>query len=132
MVVVGGGGVSSGQCYCIFLLLMCCLSCGGVLVVVVVVVVVLCSEQCYCTFLQSRVLLAVWRRALQVLRQYNEYLKEQMVKEAQDEAQYDEIRQKAEGRIWDQRDAQLKAQHDAREALMQQVSPPTPPPSPCH
>eukprot|EP00752_Nemacystus_decipiens_P010861 g9656.t1 len=56
-----------------------------------------------------------------VLRQYNEYLKEQMVKEAQDEAQYDAIRQKAEGRIWDQRDAQLKAQHDAREALMQQV-----------
>eukprot|EP00903_Cladosiphon_okamuranus_P014745 g13663.t1 len=56
-----------------------------------------------------------------VLRQYNEYLKEQMVKEAQDEAQYDEIRQKAEARIWDQRDAQLKAQRDAREALMQQV-----------
>lgn len=70
----------------------------------------------------DRLLLAVWRRALQVLRQYNEYLKEQMVKEAQDEAQYDEIRQKAEGRIWDQRDAQLKAQNDAREALMQQVS----------
>lgn len=45
-----------------------------------------------------------------------------MVKEAEDEAQYDEIRQKAEGRIWDQRDAQLKAQRDAREALMQQVS----------
>lgn len=45
-----------------------------------------------------------------------------MVKEAEDEAQYDEIRQKAEARIWDQRDAQLKAQHDAREALMQQAS----------
>ncbi|CAM9574734.1 unnamed protein product [Pylaiella littoralis] len=56
-----------------------------------------------------------------VLRQYNEYLKEQMLKEAQDEAQYDEIRQKAEARIWDQRDAQLKAQHDARTTLMQQV-----------
>eukprot|EP00904_Undaria_pinnatifida_P013443 jgi/Undpi1/9229/HiC_scaffold_26.g11687.m1 len=56
-----------------------------------------------------------------VLRQYNEYLKEQMVKEAEDEAQYDEIRQKAEGRIWDQRDAQLKAQRDARDTLMQQV-----------
>lgn len=46
-----------------------------------------------------------------------------MVKEAEDEAQYDEIRQKAEGRIWDQRDAQLKAQRDARDTLMQQVSP---------
>lgn len=57
-----------------------------------------------------------------MLRQYNEYLKEQMVKEAEDEAQYDEIRQKAEGRIWDQRDAQLKAQRDARDTLMQQVS----------
>lgn len=56
-----------------------------------------------------------------MLRQYNEYLKEQMLKEAQDEAQYDEIRQKAEARIWDQRDAQLKAQHDARATLMQQV-----------
>lgn len=65
-----------------------------------------------------------WLRAiisLQVLRQYNDYLKEQMLKEAQDEAQYDEIRQKAEARIWDQRDAQLKAQRDARETLMQQV-----------
>ncbi|CAN0374340.1 unnamed protein product, partial [Ectocarpus fasciculatus] len=56
-----------------------------------------------------------------VLRQYNEYLKEQMAKEAADEAQYDEIRQEAETRIWDQRDAQLKAQNDAREALMKQV-----------
>ena len=45
-----------------------------------------------------------------------------MIKEAEDEAQYDAIRQKAEGRIWDQRDAQLKAQRDARDALMQQVS----------
>ena len=44
------------------------------------------------------------------------------MKEAQDEAQYDEIRQKAEAHIWDQRDAQLKAQHNAREALMQQAS----------
>lgn len=44
------------------------------------------------------------------------------MKEAEDEAQYDEIRQKAEGRIWDQRDAQLKAQRDARDTLMQQVS----------
>ncbi|CAN0274110.1 unnamed protein product, partial [Hapterophycus canaliculatus] len=44
-----------------------------------------------------------------------------MVKEAEDEAQYDDVRKKAESRIWDQRDAQLKAQHDAREALMKQV-----------
>lgn len=57
-----------------------------------------------------------------MLRQYNEYLKEQMVKEAEDEAQYDDIRKQAEGRIWDQRDAQLKAQRDARAALMKQVS----------
>lgn len=44
-----------------------------------------------------------------------------MQKEAQDEAVYDEIRLRAEARIWDQRDAQLKAQRDAREALMKQV-----------
>lgn len=56
-----------------------------------------------------------------VLRQYSEYLHEQMAKEAKDEAQYDEIRRQAETRIWDQRDAQLKAQHDARESLKQQV-----------
>ncbi|CAM9314162.1 unnamed protein product [Ascophyllum nodosum] len=56
-----------------------------------------------------------------VLRQYNDYLKEQMKKEAEDEAEYDAIRQKAEARIWDERDAQLKAQRDAREALMKQV-----------
>lgn len=63
--------------------------------------------------------------SIQVLRQYNDYLKEQMVKEAENEAQYDEIRQKAEARIWDQRDAQLKAQRDARESLMHQVRPAT-------
>ena len=56
-----------------------------------------------------------------MLRQYNDYLKEQMKKEAEDEAEYDAIRQKAEARIWDERDAQLKAQRDAREALMKQV-----------
>lgn len=56
-----------------------------------------------------------------MLRQYAEYLKEQTIKEAQDEAQYDKIRQQAEARIWDKRDAQLKAQREARESLMQEV-----------
>lgn len=58
----------------------------------------------------------------QMLYQYGDYLKEQMQKEAEDEAEYDAIRKKAEMRIWDERDAQLKARHDAREALMKEVS----------
>lgn len=56
-----------------------------------------------------------------MLYQYSEYLKEQMQKEAEDEAEYDAIRKKAEMRIWDERDAQLKARNDAREALMKEV-----------
>lgn len=57
----------------------------------------------------------------QVLKQYHEYLQEQMVKEAEDEAYCNGVRKEAEARIWDQREAQLKAQQDARERLMQQV-----------
>lgn len=56
-----------------------------------------------------------------MLYQYGEYLKEQMQKETEGEAEYDAVRKKAEMRIWDERDAQLKARHDAREALMKEV-----------
>lgn len=58
------------------------------------------------------------------MRQYHEYLKQQMKQEAEDEAQCNEIRKEAEARIWEQREAKLKAQRDARERLMQQVAPP--------
>lgn len=56
-----------------------------------------------------------------MLYQYGEYLKEQMQKETEGEAEYDAVRKKAEMRIWDERDAQLKARHYAREALMKEV-----------
>mmetsp|Transcript_5712 Transcript_5712/g.7878 ORF Transcript_5712/g.7878 Transcript_5712/m.7878 type:complete len:487 (+) Transcript_5712:109-1569(+) len=56
-----------------------------------------------------------------VMKEYHEYLKEQMVKEAEDTAMVDAIRLQEENRIWDQREADLRAQDEARQYLMQQV-----------
>jgi len=56
-----------------------------------------------------------------VMREYHAYLQEQMVKEAEDESAIEAHRLREENRIWDQREADLRAQADARARLMGQV-----------
>ncbi|CAM9184503.1 unnamed protein product [Heterosigma akashiwo] len=59
-----------------------------------------------------------------VMREYHAYLQEQMVKEAEDESAIEAHRLREENRIWDQREADLRAQADARARLMGQAQPP--------
>lgn len=53
--------------------------------------------------------------------QYQKYLEELMVKEAEDTAFVDEINKREEEKVWKARDDALKAREDARQYLMQAV-----------
>jgi len=50
-------------------------------------------------------------------RAYQAYLKDLMIKEAQDNTQIDKIRKEQENIVWEKRDAQQRAQKEARERL---------------
>uniref|UniRef100_A0A7S1XRQ7 Cilia- and flagella-associated protein 53 n=1 Tax=Phaeomonas parva TaxID=124430 RepID=A0A7S1XRQ7_9STRA len=54
-------------------------------------------------------------------REYTEHLKELMIKEAQDDSEVDAIREREENRVWEKRDAELRAQTEARRRLMEIV-----------
>ncbi|CAM9425586.1 unnamed protein product [Chrysoparadoxa australica] len=56
----------------------------------------------------------------EAMRKYNEYLKEQAVKEQEDQSANEAIRREAEDRIWRERDRQQQAQLDARNALLKE------------
>ena len=52
---------------------------------------------------------------------YQNYLRDLMVREAQDETSINGIRKKQEDEVWDKRDEVQRKQRDARAALMKQV-----------
>mmetsp|Transcript_28934 Transcript_28934/g.67280 ORF Transcript_28934/g.67280 Transcript_28934/m.67280 type:complete len:484 (+) Transcript_28934:29-1480(+) len=54
-------------------------------------------------------------------KQYQEYLRAQMVKEAEDTAFEDELRQKAEEEIWERLEEEQRKQRDARSYLQAEV-----------
>lgn len=53
--------------------------------------------------------------------QYKKYLEEQMIKEAEDTFFADEVRKREEDRVFNEREAALKAREDARNYLMKLV-----------
>lgn len=57
----------------------------------------------------------------EITRKYQAFLQEQMAREAENEGVLEELRRKDEERVWLKRDAELKAQDDARAFLLQQV-----------
>mmetsp|Transcript_9596 Transcript_9596/g.14732 ORF Transcript_9596/g.14732 Transcript_9596/m.14732 type:complete len:267 (-) Transcript_9596:271-1071(-) len=56
-----------------------------------------------------------------VIAEYNDYRKEQMIHEAENNEMVDMIRKQEEDKIWEQREAELQRQEEARMYLMSQV-----------
>merc|ERR1711998_52310 len=54
-------------------------------------------------------------------KQYQEFLRVQMAKEAEDTAMVDELRKAAEEAIWEKKEAEQRKQREAREFLMGEV-----------
>lgn len=57
----------------------------------------------------------------QTTRQYQEYLRLLMIKEAQDNSGVEALRKEQEDKVWQKREAELKRQDDARAHLMAEV-----------